>query len=147
MGGVEPVVTSPDRPIAADLRDGLDSVLFEPALSIVIGQLAWAVKDRQTGVCVTVYPQLSLDVVTAIPIRWDLPRDPVEAHAVVMVHGAFILLAEDVVQSAPDPRHEGRTLLQRRLLELGVEGGAIDFLQIAIGRLQCLDADRRQLLE
>ncbi len=49
VGGVEPVVTSPDRPIAADLRDGLDSVLFEPALSIVIGQLAWAVKDRQIG--------------------------------------------------------------------------------------------------
>ena len=60
--------------IKADLRDGLDMVLFEPALSIVIGQLAGAVKDRQTGVWVTVYPHCSLDVVTAITD--DLPHAP-----------------------------------------------------------------------
>jgi hypothetical protein len=70
-----------------------------------------------------VYPQLSLDVVTGIPIRWDLPRDPIEAHAVVMAYGALILLAEDVVQSAPDPRHEGRTLLQRRFWNSALKAG------------------------
>jgi hypothetical protein len=75
------------------------------------------------SICVTVYPQLSLDVVTAIPIRWDLPRDPIEAHAVVMAHGTLILLAEDVVQSAPDPRHEGRTLLQRRFWNSALKAG------------------------
>ena len=51
---MEPIATFPDRPIAADLRDGRDTVLFEPSMSIVMGQLAWAVKDGHATVWVTV---------------------------------------------------------------------------------------------
>jgi hypothetical protein len=81
-----------------------------------------------------------------MPVRWDLQRDPFEAHTVVMAHSALMLLAEDVVQGAPDPRHLGCAFLSGRLLEFGVEGRAIDFLEIAIGRFQCGDAGCCQFL-
>jgi hypothetical protein len=44
--------------------------------------------------------------VTVMPVRWDLQRDPFEAHPVVGAHSALLLLTEDVIQGAPDPRHK-----------------------------------------
>jgi hypothetical protein len=81
------------------------------SFSIIIGQPAWAVKDGQATVWITVYSHPHLDIVTAIPVRWDLQRDPFEAHTVVMAHSALMLLAEDVIQGAPDPGHLGCAFL------------------------------------
>jgi hypothetical protein len=63
-----------------------------------------------------------------------------EADAVVVSHGTLILLAQNVIQMAADPRHEGRTFLHCRLPKLGVEGGAIHLLQIPVGRPKQGDA-------
>ena len=81
-----------------------------------------------------------------MPVRWGLQRDPFEAHPVVRAHRALILLAEEGVPGAPNPRHVGCAFLPGRLLEFGVEGRAIDFLERAIGRCQCSDAGGCQFL-
>ena len=86
------------------------------------------------------HPHLGLNIVAAMSIGRYLQHLALEADAVVVSHGTLILLAQNVIQIAADPRHEGAAFFQRRVPELGVEGGAIHLLQIPVGRRKQGDA-------
>ncbi|MBW2632137.1 MAG: hypothetical protein JRC90_10370 [Deltaproteobacteria bacterium] len=38
------------------------------------------------------------DVMASIPVRWDLQRFPLKAHAVVSSHCSLVMFAQDVVK-------------------------------------------------
>ncbi len=81
-----------------------------------------------------------------MPIRGDLQDQSLETRAVVSADGAFVLLTQDVFQTAANPEHKSRSVLRGRLGKLGIEGGEINVLQVAISRRHAGDTGQRQLL-
>ena len=61
-------------------------------------------RHSPTGIAVHAYP--SLDVMAAMSICRNLQDQPIEAHAVVGAHGALELFAQDVVQTAANPKYK-----------------------------------------
>jgi hypothetical protein len=64
-------------------------------------------EQRQPSVRVAMHADLDLHVVAAVAVRGDLKHEALDAHAVVMAHGALAVLAQDIVLAAlkwtPDP--------------------------------------------
>ena len=81
-----------------------------------------------------------------MPICRKLQAHSLDACTVVVAHDALVLFAQDVLQTATDPGHEGRPRFQRRHGKLGVEGGKVALLYVAIGGLHVGDARQRQFL-
>src|SRR4249919_3765757 len=100
LAGLGICVSSPTRRRAlADLSGGLFHLLLCDrwlAPRVIVGEPAWAVKQRQGAIDVAVYPHTGLDVVRALGTGRDLQLAPLEAHTVVVAHGAFELHAQNV---------------------------------------------------
>src|SRR4249920_3825463 len=99
LAGLGIWVSSPTRRRAlADLSGGLFDLLCDRwlTLGVIHGEPAWAVKQGQGAIHVAVYPHTGLDVVRALGTGRDLQLAPLEAHAVVVAHGALELHAQNV---------------------------------------------------
>ena len=80
---------------------------------VIVGQLAWAVQDRQRVVRTAQHRHLGLDVVAAMTIDRDLQLHSLKADAVVVADSALEPLAQEVFKRAADPADEGASWLLR----------------------------------
>ena len=53
-------------------------------------------EDRQRAILIAMYVDLGLDVVRSMRVSGNLQTQGVKAHAVVVSHGAFETLAQDI---------------------------------------------------
>src|SRR3989338_2759721 len=75
-------------------------------LAIVVGQFARPMEHGQMATDIAMHAHLDLDVMAAMPIRWNLQDQFLETHTVVGAHRALVLLAQDVVEMTTDPWDE-----------------------------------------
>ena len=128
-------------------RTGLHPLVAdEDPAGVVACQFPWTVKDGQRVVEVAVHPNRGLDVVAPVPVGRDLEFFPLEGDAVVIADPPVVLLAEDLVDVAADPRHKGGPFLQRRLQELLVECRQVISRDVPVGFLDVDDPVECQLL-
>lgn len=85
-------------------------------------------KQRQCRVHIAVYPNGGTHVVVAKLVGRDLQAHALKAHAVVVVHLALMLLAQNIWQAATEERHIGTSLLGAGHSELPVVCCTVDLL-------------------
>ena len=127
------------------VAQGLFQVLCKPlSFLIVVGQLARPMEHGQIAISIAMHAHLGLYIVAAVAIRRYLQDQSIETHTVIGAHRALVLLAQDVVEVAAYPWHEGGALFLRRAGKLGVERGHVDLAQVAVGCLHVGDARSSQ---
>ncbi|MDN5936582.1 MAG: hypothetical protein L0H75_10505, partial [Nitrosospira sp.] len=82
----------------ATLRHGLNLRLIMAWFGIVFGELAGAVKNRQSAVAVAMHPDLNLDIMHPVARGWELEFAPFKGHAVIRSDSALEVLTEHLVK-------------------------------------------------
>ena len=90
-------------------------------------------EDGQGTVHITVDIDPCPNIMTTIPVRWNLERHPLKADAVIRGNGPFMMFAKDVLEMSAHPGDKSGTFLRGFLLKLPVVSRQIDFFDITIG--------------
>ena len=93
--------------LRADGSGGLFQTLGNrPSLVIVVGKQARPMEHGQISIGIAMHAHTRLDVMATMLIHRNLQAQSLKTHAVVGSDRALKLLAQDVIQTATNPRHE-----------------------------------------
>ena len=91
----------------AELRDPFDKDFDLFSFSAIASEFARPVKYRKAAIGVAIHTDPDFDVVAAMLIGRDLQDQTFELNAVVLADRALKLLAQNVIKTGSNRRHQG----------------------------------------
>src|SRR5450759_1010874 len=103
------------------------------ACCTVMGQTTRSMEDGERAITIAVYVYLGLDVVRPVLASGNLQTQCIEAHAVVVTHGALETFAQDIAKVRADELDKctGRFGCTHR--ELAVVSAPVALVEVTVG--------------